>query len=133
MGKVNEMRFDGQVAIVTGAGFRDSLGYYYARLLAARGARVVINDIGTSPDGKGGLSEAPAYAAAKEITDSGGKAIADTHSVAEEDSAKAIVQTALDAYGRIDILINNAGVARFICRGYRECDQRSPVGQHLDV
>ena len=105
---MSEMRFDGRVAIVTGAG--NGLGRSYARLLAARGARVVVNDIGTSSMGKG-YDEAPAHAVTREIIDAGGQAVADTHTVAEEDSARAIVQTALDAFGKLDILVNNAGIS----------------------
>ena len=102
---MSEMRFDGRVAIVTGAGGRPSLGRSYVHLFAERGAKVVVNDLGVGPDRHG---REPAHA---EIVDAGGEAIADTHSVAEEDSAKAVVQTALDAWGKVDILINNAGVA----------------------
>jgi NAD(P)-dependent dehydrogenase (short-subunit alcohol dehydrogenase family) len=107
---VSEMRFDGRVAIVTGAGGNPSLGRAYAMLLASRGAKVVVNDNGVGPDGRGTI---PAYpeAVVKEIVDAGGEAILDTHSVAEQGSAEAIVQTALDAWGKVDILINNAGVA----------------------
>jgi NAD(P)-dependent dehydrogenase (short-subunit alcohol dehydrogenase family) len=107
---MSELRFDGEVAIVTGAGSNPSLGRSYALALAARGAKVVVNDLGVGPDGTGRLA-AKAESVAKEIVDAGGEAIADTHSVAEEDSARAIVQTALDAWGRVDILVNNAGVA----------------------
>jgi len=105
---MSEMRFDGRVAIVTGAG--NGLGRAYARLLASRGAQVVVNDIGTSSMGKG-FDETPAHAVAREIIDAGGQAVADTHTVAEEDSARAIVQTALDAFGKLDILVNNAGIS----------------------
>jgi NAD(P)-dependent dehydrogenase (short-subunit alcohol dehydrogenase family) len=103
------LRFDGRVAIVTGAGGRPSLGRSYAQLLASRGARVVVNDFGVGPDGHG-LQRAHADLVAREIADAGGEAVADTNSVAGEDSARAIVQTALDAWGRVDILVNNAGV-----------------------
>ena len=105
---MSEMRFDGRVAIVTGAG--NGLGRSYARLLAARGAKVVVNDIGTSSLGKG-FSEAPAHAVTKEIIDAGGQAVADTHTVADEDSACAIVRRAMDAFGKLDILVNNAGIS----------------------
>jgi NAD(P)-dependent dehydrogenase (short-subunit alcohol dehydrogenase family) len=107
---VTDLRFDGQVAIVTGAGGQSpSLGRAYARLLASRGAKVVVNDLGVGPDGRGGLA-ANAEEVAQEILDAGGEAIADTHSVADRDSARAIVETAVDTWGRIDILVNNAGV-----------------------
>jgi NAD(P)-dependent dehydrogenase (short-subunit alcohol dehydrogenase family) len=107
-----EMRFDGRVAIVTGAGAAEGLGRADARLLASRGAKVVVNDLGSGPDGLW-IERAHAERVAAEIRDEGGDAVADTNSVAEEASAKAIVQTALDAYGRVDILVNNAGVVRF--------------------
>jgi len=102
-----EMRFDGRVAIVTGAG--NGLGRAYARLLGARGAKVVVNDNGADIRGQG-QGEGPARTVAKEIADSGGEAVADTHSVADPKAGEAIVQTALDAFGRVDILVNNAGI-----------------------
>jgi NAD(P)-dependent dehydrogenase (short-subunit alcohol dehydrogenase family) len=102
-----ELRFDGRVAIVTGAG--NSLGRAQAHLLASKGARVVVNDIGTSPDGKG-LSEGPAQKVVEEIRAKGGEAVADTHSIAGEESARAIVQTAIDSYGKVDALISMAGI-----------------------
>jgi NAD(P)-dependent dehydrogenase (short-subunit alcohol dehydrogenase family) len=108
-----ELRFDGQVAIVTGAGGNPGLGRSYARLLAARGAKVVVNDLGVGPDGRNVLP-ASAEAVVQEIRDAGGEAIADTHSVAEEESARAVVQTALDAWGKVDILINNAGIVLLV-------------------
>jgi NAD(P)-dependent dehydrogenase (short-subunit alcohol dehydrogenase family) len=103
-----DLRFDEQVAIVTGAG--NGLGRAYARFLAARGARVVANDIGTSSMGRG-FSEAPADAVVREIVDAGGRAVADTNTVAEEQSAAMIVRRALEAFGRLDILVNNAGIS----------------------
>jgi NAD(P)-dependent dehydrogenase (short-subunit alcohol dehydrogenase family) len=105
---MGEMRFDNRVAIVTGAG--NGLGRAYARLLAERGARVVVNDIGTSSMGRG-FSDAPAHQVTREIIDRGGIAVADTHTVADEQSARAIVQTAIDAFGKLDILVNNAGIS----------------------
>jgi NAD(P)-dependent dehydrogenase (short-subunit alcohol dehydrogenase family) len=107
---MDELRFDGQVAIVTGAGGNPSLGRSHARLLASRGAKVVVNDLGVGPDGLGRKPH-DAQAVAQEIVDAGGEAVADLHSVAEEDSAQAVVRTALDAWGRVDVLVNNAGVA----------------------
>jgi NAD(P)-dependent dehydrogenase (short-subunit alcohol dehydrogenase family) len=110
---IEALRFDGRVAIVTGAGGqKPSLGETYARHLAARGAKVVVNDLGVGPDGSGAIP-ASAQTIVQEINDAGGEAIADAHDVAEPRSAKAVVQTALDAWGRVDILVNNAGVVFF--------------------
>ena len=106
---MSELRFDGRVAIVTGAGGKPSVGRAHARLLAKRGAKVVVNDVGVGAD-PDGSKPANAEAVVGEITADGGEAIADLHSVASEDGARAVVQTALDAWGRVDILINNAGV-----------------------
>jgi NAD(P)-dependent dehydrogenase (short-subunit alcohol dehydrogenase family) len=100
------LRFDGRVAVVTGAG--GGLGRAYARYLAARGASVVVNDAGVAVDGSGGTSDY-AQQVADEIADAGGTAVANSDSVAEPGSAAALVQTAVDSYGGIDILINNAG------------------------
>ncbi len=104
-----DLGFDGKVAIITGAG--GGLGRQHALLLASRGAQVVINDLGGGIDGSGG-SEGPAHTAAKEIESLGGIAVADTHSVATPEGGAAIVKTALDAFGRVDIVINNAGILR---------------------
>ena len=107
---MTQLRFDGRTAIVTGAGGNPSLGRAHAMLLASRGANVVVNDIGTSkaPNYEG---QASAEAVAAEIRAAGGKAVADTHSVADEHGAAAIVQSALDAFGSVDIVINNAGIS----------------------
>ena len=104
---MSNLRFDGKTVIVTGAG--RGLGREHALLLAARGANVVINDLGGSMTGEG-ADAGPAEAAAQEIRDLGGNAVADTHSVANPAGGEAIVQTALDSYGRIDIVVNNAGI-----------------------
>ncbi len=104
-----DLGFDGKVAIITGAG--GGLGRQHALLLASRGAQIVINDLGGGIDGSGG-SEGPAHTAAKEIESLGGIAVADTHSVASPEGGAAIVKTALDAFGRVDIVINNAGILR---------------------
>lgn len=105
----SDLGFQDRVAIITGAG--GGLGRQHALLLASRGAQIVINDLGSSVSGEGG-SEGPAHATAKEITDLGGVAVADTNSVATVEGGAAIVQTALDAFGRVDIVINNAGILR---------------------
>ena len=108
---MSDMRFDGRVAIVTGAGGQPpSLGRSHAKLLAERGAKVVVNDLGVGPDGRG-ILRADAEQVVDEIRAAGGAAVADQHSVADEDSAREVVQTALDTWGRLDILVNNAGVA----------------------
>ncbi|MGH7805958.1 MAG: SDR family NAD(P)-dependent oxidoreductase [Candidatus Binatia bacterium] len=103
-----ELRFDGRVAIVTGAG--QGLGREHAKLLAARGARVVVNDLGGGPQG-GGASEAPARRVAEEISAVGGEAVADFHTVATPEGARAVVEAAIGAWGRLDVLVHNAGIA----------------------
>jgi NAD(P)-dependent dehydrogenase (short-subunit alcohol dehydrogenase family) len=107
---MSELRFDGRVAIVTGAGGQEpSLGRSHATLLAERGAKVVVNDLGVGPDGRG-ILRANAEQVVEEIRAAGGEAVADQHSVAEEEGAQSVVATALDAWGRLDIVVNNAGV-----------------------
>ena len=106
---MSTMRFDGQVAVVTGAGGNPGLGRAHAMLLASRGAKVVVNDLGVGPDGSGAIP-AHADAVVAEITAAGGEAVADLHSVADEAGARAVIQTAIDAWGRVDILVNNAGI-----------------------
>lgn len=108
---MEELRFDGRVAIVTGAGGNPSLGRAHALLLAARGAHVVVNDIGHDPELPGYAGRASADAVAAEIVAAGGCAVANALSIAEEEGAQAIVRHAVDAFGRLDILVNNAGVA----------------------
>ena len=104
-----EVRFDDRVAVVTGAG--RGLGRGYALMLAARGAKVVVNDPGASLAGKG-VDAGPAQQVAREITAAGGDAISCTESVATAAGGEAIIDTALERYGRIDILIHNAGIVR---------------------
>ncbi|HZC11950.1 MAG TPA: SDR family NAD(P)-dependent oxidoreductase [Mycobacterium sp.] len=101
------MRFDEQVAVITGAG--GGLGKQYALLLASRGARVVVNDTGGSVTGAGSNLDA-ANAAAEDIRRHGGEAVADTNSVTSPQGGQAIIDTALRAWGRVDIVINNAGI-----------------------
>jgi NAD(P)-dependent dehydrogenase (short-subunit alcohol dehydrogenase family) len=102
------LRLDGRTAIVTGAGGAPSMGRAHAMLLARLGANVVVNDIGAAVETPGYADVASAEAVASEIRALGGVAVADTHSVAEDESAAAIIQTALDAFGAVDILVNNA-------------------------
>ena len=98
-----------RVAVVTGAG--NGLGRAEAKGLAAQGAIVVVNDIGAEVNGKG-TSKAPADLVVNDIIRSGGRAVANYDSVATEEGANRIIKTALDNYGRIDVLINNAGFVR---------------------
>ena len=111
---MEQLRFDGRTAIVTGAGGNPSLGRAHALLLAARGANVVVNDIGALPAALGYPGVASAETVAEEIRALGGKAVADTNSVSSESGGAAIVQTALDAFGSVDILVNNAGICRVV-------------------
>lgn len=105
---MNELRFDGRSAIVTGAG--RGVGRCHALALASRGAKVVVADLGGALEG-GGSSPAPAEEVVAEIQAAGGEAVACHASVAEESGAQEIVQTALDAFGRVDVVVNNAGIA----------------------
>jgi len=105
-----ELRFDDRVAVVTGAG--RGLGRAYALLLASNGAKVVVNDPGVSVKGDG-VDAGPAEEVVREIRAAGGEAIACTESVATPEGGKAIIQAALDHYGKIDILIHNAGNVRY--------------------
>jgi len=104
-----DLGFDGKVALITGAG--GGLGRHHALLLAERGARVVINDLGGAVDGTGS-STTPAQQVVDEITKLGGEAVADPHSVATPEGGRAMVKAAIDAFGRLDIVVNNAGILR---------------------
>ena len=107
--KSGGIRFDGRVAIVTGAGA--GLGRVYALELAARGAKVVVNDLGGARDGSGG-GKGPADQVVEEIRSKGGQAVANYDSVATPEGGQAIVDAAVEAFGKLDILINNAGILR---------------------
>ena len=103
------VRFDGRVAIVTGAG--GGLGRQHALALAARGAKVVVNDLGSATNGAGG-TPAAAQAVVEEIRAAGGEAIANGASVTDFSAVEAMVGEAMTAWGRVDILVNNAGILR---------------------
>lgn len=104
-----ELGFDGKVALISGAG--GGLGRQHALLLASRGALVVVNDLGGAVDGSGSDVGA-AQKVANEIKSLGGEAVADTNSVATPEGGAAMVKAAIDSFGRIDIVINNAGILR---------------------
>lgn len=104
------LRFDGRVALVTGGG--GSIGSAHARLLAERGAKVVVNDYNTTVAGDAAEQAAsPGERVAKELRDLGAEAVSNGDSVADASGAQRMVQTALDHFGRIDIIVNNAGIA----------------------
>jgi len=100
---------DGRIAIVTGAG--NGIGREHALLMASEGASVVVNDLGVSRSGEGG-GETAAAAVVEEITAAGGTAIANTDDVASTEGADALVQQAIDVFGGLDVLVNNAGILR---------------------
>ena len=106
---MSDINFDGRVAIVTGAG--GGIGRTYALDLARRGARVVVNDLGGSVDGNGGEHTA-AQKVVDEIVAAGGEAVPNYDSVSTPEGGESIVKTAVDAYGKVDIVVNNAGILR---------------------
>ncbi len=106
---MSDIRFDGRVAVITGAG--GGLGRTYALEFARRGAQVVVNDLGGSADGTGGGS-AMADQTVKEIIEAGGEAVANYDSVSTPEGGEAIVKTSLDSFGRVDVVVNNAGILR---------------------
>ena len=128
-----EMRFEGRVAVITGAG--RGLGRAYALLLAARGCKVVVNDLGGAIRGDETGAEADksvAQSVVDEIVAAGGEAIANGDSVATPEGGKAIIQAALDTWGRIDILIHNAGNVRYgAIRELAYDDLKAVIDVHL--
>jgi NAD(P)-dependent dehydrogenase (short-subunit alcohol dehydrogenase family) len=126
---MGEVRFDGKVAIVTGAG--GGLGRSHALMLASRGAKVVVNDLGGTMDGSG-AGNAMADKVVNEIKAAGGMAVANYDGVDTVAGGKNIVKTALDAFGKVDILINNAGILRD--KSFVKMDEEAwekVVGVHL--
>ena len=121
---MSDIGYDGKVAIITGAG--GGLGRQHALLLASRGALIVINDLGGAVDGTGS-DKGAAERVVDEIKALGGDAVADTNSVATPEGGKAIVQTAVDAFGTVDIVINNAGILRDKAFHNMEPDLMNPV------
>jgi NAD(P)-dependent dehydrogenase (short-subunit alcohol dehydrogenase family) len=124
---VNTHSFEERVAVVTGGG--RGIGRAHARLLAARGARVVVNDLGGSMAGDGADAE-PASAVVDEIIAAGGVAIADTSDVATVAGAQALVDAAVGEWGRLDILVNNAGIIRWAAFPDADADN---LARHLAV
>lgn len=110
MNQSADLRFDGRVAIVTGAG--RGLGRAHALLLAERGAKVVVNDFGGSKEGEG-TDSGPANEVVAEIIAAGGEAVADTSDIGVEANCHALVERAVAEFGRIDIIVNNAGISRW--------------------
>jgi NAD(P)-dependent dehydrogenase (short-subunit alcohol dehydrogenase family) len=127
--QMSDMRFDGRVAVITGAG--RGLGRAYALLLASRGAKVVVNDPGGALAGEGGDAGIAAEVVA-EIRGAGGEAIANTDTVATPEGGAAIVQAAIETWGRIDVLIHNAGNVRYgSLRELSVEDFEAVLGVHL--
>ncbi len=126
-----ELRYDGRVAVITGAG--GGLGRGYALLLASRGAKIVVNDLGGTFDGSG-ASETAAQKVVDEIKAAGGEAVPNYNSVSDWEGAQGIIKTAVDAFGKVDILINNAGILRdkSILKMEIEEDYKKVVAVHLD-
>lgn len=127
---MTELRFDNRVAVITGGG--RGLGAAHAKLLAARGCKVVVNDPGVSMAGDA-TDEGPADALVREIREAGGEAVANIDSVASPEGGAAIVQTALDTWGRIDILIHSAGnVRKAPLAEMSAADWQSVIDVHLN-
>ena len=119
-----EINYEGRVAVVTGAG--GGLGRSHALLLASRGAKVVVNDLGGSRDGTGGGSEM-ADQVVQEIVDGGGEAVANYDGVHTWEGGQAIVQTAINTWGRCDVVVNNAGILRDVTFAKMEQEQMDLV------
>ncbi|GAB3207964.1 SDR family oxidoreductase [Marinactinospora thermotolerans] len=126
---MTDLRFDGRVAVVTGAA--QGLGRSYALELAARGAKVVVNDLGGRDGGTTGEAEGP-EGVVEQIEGDGGVAEADTHDVSTQEGAQALVEGALDRFGRVDIVVNNAGILRDKSfKNMSVADWDAVIGVHL--
>jgi len=121
---VADLGYDGKVAVITGAG--GGLGRSHALELAGRGALIVVNDLGGSVDGQGG-SHTAAQQVVDEIKAAGGEAVASYDSVATPEGGAAIIQAAIDAFGRVDIVINNAGILRDAAFKNMDAEKLEPV------
>ncbi|GAB2735856.1 SDR family oxidoreductase [Amycolatopsis magusensis] len=120
---------DGRVAVVTGAG--RGIGREHALLFAAEGASVVVNDLGGANDGSGS-DAGPAQQVVDEITAAGGRAVASTDNVADWDGAKALIDTAVERFGGLDVLVNNAGILRdAFLAGMDEAQWDAVISVHL--
>jgi 3-hydroxy-3-methylglutaryl CoA synthase/NAD(P)-dependent dehydrogenase (short-subunit alcohol dehydrogenase family)/putative sterol carrier protein len=128
IGRADKISFNNKVAIITGAG--GGLGRVYALKLAKDGAKVVVNDLGGAPDGSGKGSSSPAQTVVDEIIKAGGKAVANYDNVATVEGGENIIKSAIDAFGRVDILINNAGILRDKSFVKQDAETWNPV---LDV
>lgn len=127
---MTEVRFDGRTAIVTGAG--GGLGRSHALLFASRGANVVVNDLGGTIDGRGS-DESAAALVVQEIEAAGGRAVASFDGVDTAEGAANIVRTALDAFGRVDVVVNNAGILRDVSFAKMSVeDWQAVMRVHLD-
>lgn len=124
---MDKYSFDGRVAVVTGAG--RGIGRAYAHLLAERGARVVVNDLGGTMDGEG-ADAGPAANVVAEISEAGGTAAADTSDVSTAAGAETLIATAVERFGRLDVVINNAGIIRWA--SFPDVDP-GDVEQHVAV
>ncbi|HEY9414964.1 MAG TPA: SDR family NAD(P)-dependent oxidoreductase [Pseudonocardia sp.] len=122
---------EGRSTIVTGAG--RGLGRAHALRLAQSGALVVVNDPGVGKEGGGGNDATPAQDVVREITEAGGTAVADHHDISTEEGALGVVKTAIDAFGRIEVVVNNAGILRDSTFHKMTVDQWMAVSKvHLD-
>jgi len=124
---MSKLSFEGRVAVVTGAG--RGIGRAYALLLGERGAHVVVNDLGGGREG-GGTDERPANDVASEIVAAGGVAVADTNDISTKVGASALIDAAVERFGKIDVLVNNAGIFKVASFGDADLEN---LQKHIDV